>query len=422
MKKSIPHLQVLLIAMTALIVLNSCKKQCQGTETYTIFKPVYKEKAEVKAGIKNTAPRAIQNPGKIYQYGQYIFLNEVDKGIHIIDNSNPAAPVNRSFVNLPGNVDIAIKGNLLYADFYTDLAVMDVTDPLAIVPRNFVEKVFPARNYVGFGPDSTKVVVDWLQETQTYTYDCDMPYMPWGLVSNDVLVSGNGNQFIGSGAATVPIGRSGSLARFALINQYLYTVSHNALETFSLATPLQPQKTASLQLTWGIETIYPFRNKLFIGSTTGMHICDLQNPATPVRTGTFAHANACDPVITDGNMAYVTLRSGNTCSGFLNQMDVVDVTNIAAPALRKTYPLTNPIGLGKDGDLLLVCDGSSGVRVYNAANPLALVQTGTLPVDSPTDVIMHNGIALVVSPKGLIQFDYSNPANIKRLSTINIGQ
>jgi hypothetical protein len=422
MKKIISLMNVCASLVAALVICNSCKKPCKGVTTYSYYKPIYKEKAEVKAGIKSVSPQAIKNPGKIYLYGRYIFLNEVNKGIHVIDNSNPAAPVNRSFIQLPGNVDIAMRGNLLYADFYTDLVVIDASNPLDIQPRSFIDRVFPRNHFVGFGPDSTKVIVDWEYKTETMEYDCESRYNNNGgnFVRNDVILTSSGNSFVGAGASAVPIGVGGSLARFALINQHLYTVSDFSLSTFSLAAPLQPQKVHTMQLGWGIETIYPFRDKLFIGSTTGMHICDLQNPAAPVRTSVFAHARACDPVVTDGNMAYVTLRSGNVCAGFVNQMDVVDVTNVAAPVLRRTYPLTNPIGLGKDGNLLMVCDGTSGVRIFDASNPMALVQTGTLQVDKPSDVILHNGVALVVAPTGLLQYDYSNPANIKQLSTIAV--
>jgi hypothetical protein len=49
--------------------------------------------------------------GKLFIQGHYIFLNEVDKGIHVIDNSNPAQPRNVAFIDIPGNVDLAVKGN-----------------------------------------------------------------------------------------------------------------------------------------------------------------------------------------------------------------------------------------------------------------------------------------------------------------------
>lgn len=426
MQKMNQTIVTLLFIVAGAIAVSSCKKPCKGTRSYTYMEPIYRAKAEVKANIKSNAPQAIKNPGKIYQWGHYIFLNEVSKGIHVIDNSNPAAPVNRSFIAIPGNVDIAIKGNLLYADLYADLVVMDISNPLGIVAKSFVDKVFPSRNFgYLYSGDSSSIIVEWVQKTETLEFDCAEDPMLSSFRNGAVSVNALNNMpggLVGVGANAVPTGTGGSLARFALVGNYLYAVSNEGLYTFSLHVPQQPQKIHTLTLPWGVETIYPFRDKLFIGAANGMHICDLQNPAQPVRTSTFSHIESCDPVIADGNTAYVTLRSGNMCGGNVNQMDVLDVSNIYAPQLLKTYPLTNPMGLGKDGNLLFVCDGSSGVRVLNAANPLDVKPITTLQLDNPTDVIVRNGIALVVASTGLNQYDYTNPSQIKLLSTLAISR
>ena len=120
----------------------SCLKD-KVEKTYWVYEPVYKTKSEVLSEIKSSTPSAIKNPGKIYFYGNYIFLNEVNKGIHIIDNSNPSSPVIKAFINVPGNVDIAVKGNTLYADLFTDMVVIDIANPLNAMLKKVVPKVFP---------------------------------------------------------------------------------------------------------------------------------------------------------------------------------------------------------------------------------------------------------------------------------------
>lgn len=424
MQKMNQAIMLSLLLMTGVFVASSCKKPCKATYTYSYFEPVYRAKAEVKANIKSNAPRAITNPGKIYQYGNYLFLNEVGKGIHVIDNGNPAAPVNKSFISIPGNVDIAIKGGLLYADLYADLVVMDIANPMNVVTKSFVDKVFPNRYYGYFyRGDSSSIIAEWVLKTETVSYDCEENPMVKSFANGCFVMDGgaNGsNNTVGAGANAVPTGIAGSLARFALVDNYLYAVSDEGLHTFSLMVPHQPLKTNTLSLPWGVETIYPFQNKLFIGSTTGMHVCDLQLPSAPRLAGTFSHVRSCDPVIADGSKAYVTLRGGGLCGGNSNQLDVLDIANINAPQLLKSYPLTSPMGLGKDGNLLFVCDGNSGVRVFNAANPLDLKPITTLQLNQPMDVIAYNGIALVVANAGLYQYDYTNPNQIKWLSTIPV--
>jgi hypothetical protein len=304
---------------------------------------------------------------------------------------------------------------------------MDISNPLDVQVKTFVDNVFPERYYYGYYADSTKVICGWEKKTVNTEYNCDEDsarnHIPQGILGVPFNSSDAG--MIGlslTSSYAAPTGISGSMARFALVNEYLYTVFTYGLNTISLLNPLQPQKVNTLNISWGIETIYPFKDKLFIGSRNGMYIYNLQNPAAPAMSGKFLHANACDPVIADDNTAYVTLHSGTMCNTFTNQLDVLDVTNIAAPQLIKTYQLTNPKGLGKDGNLLFVCDGTTGVRVYDAANPAALVQFKLLPVEKADDVIVYNGIALIVSPYGLYQYNYSNAADIRLLSKIEIAQ
>jgi hypothetical protein len=109
------------LVLTALFLNGCIKDTVKRSYTYTMFQPVFKTTAEVRANIKSNPSESIQQPGKLFIQGHYIFLNEVDKGIHVIDNSNPAQPRNVAFIDIPGNVDLAVKGNTLYADLYTDL-------------------------------------------------------------------------------------------------------------------------------------------------------------------------------------------------------------------------------------------------------------------------------------------------------------
>jgi hypothetical protein len=173
---------------------------------------------------------------------------------------------------------------------------------------------------------------------------------------------------------------------------------------------------------WNIETIYPFKNKLFIGSSNGMFIYDLSSPGSPSQLSQFSHVRSCDPVIADGDYAYVTLRSGTQCQGFTNQLEVLNITQLTQPSLLKVYPLTNPHGLSKDGDLLFICDGKDGLKVYNAADANNIQLQKTISNFETYDVIAQNNLAIVVAKDGLYQFDYADKNNIKQLSKISLTQ
>lgn len=408
-------LTLLLLLAVPLLFTSCVKDDC--TRTYTFYTPVYKTAAEVRANIKSNAARAVERPGKLFIRGNYIFLNEIDRGIHIIDNANPASPKNVAFIDIPGNLDVAVKGNTLYADAYIDMVTLDITNPLNVVVKKFTDNAFPFRRYGnGFVADSGKVIVDWIRKDTTVTIDCEAG-MGFSSCSSCLMM----DAFSGGAAkATSPFGAGvgGSMARFAIMNNYLYTVTMDKLNVFNISTPNDPQLSNAVSVGWSIETIYPFKDKLFIGSNTGMFIYGTQNAAAPDKIGSFSHARVCDPVIADDLYAFVTLRSGTTCQGFTNQLDILDINNLSSPTLVKSYQLTNPHGLSKDGNVLFVCDGKDGVKIYNAANVRDLKLIKNIASMNTYDVIAYSGVALVVAEDGLYQFDYSDLNNIKLLSKI----
>ena len=254
--------------------LNSCiKDTCKKSNTYTILKPVYKNWNDVKLDIKSSPARPVLQPGKLFIKGNYIFLNEIDKGVHIIDNSNPANPKNVAFINIPGNVDIAVKDDVLYADIYTRLLAIDIANPLQSVITKVTESVFPQRVYSnGFYADSSKVIVDWIQKDTTVKEDCNNPVV-WsgGILFNATAVSKSY-----SGAAISIPGISGSLSRFTITGNRLYTIDFGQLKIFNVAVAGNPVMVNSIAASnWNSETIFPFKDKLFIGSQTGISIFNI---------------------------------------------------------------------------------------------------------------------------------------------------
>jgi hypothetical protein len=406
-----------LIAVPVLFCFSAClKDQCQ--ETFRIHIPVYKSLTAVRADMKSEAPRVIQYPGKIFTIGQYIFVNEIDRGIHIIDNSNPSAPKNISFINIPGNMDMSVQNNTLYADSYGDLVAMDVTDVNNVIAKKFVSNVFPDRNiyyYNSTNPDSIKVVVDFLVkdtvvDCQTFRYMSSCSSCAYAMDTRAAMSAAGGQKS----------GKGGSMARFTILKNHLYTVTRSDLRVFSLSQPFDPQLLTTRAIgNWNIETIFPFINKLFIGSTNGMFIFDVTDPGSPNMTGQFAHVQSCDPVIADEHYAYVTLRNGTICTGTVNQLDVIDIRT-ATPSLVKTYPLTNPHGLSKENNTLLVCEGASGLKVFDATNVLSIKQVAHLKNIDAYDVITNGNLALVVGKDGLYQYDITDRKDIKKVSRIPV--
>jgi len=393
------------IVLLALCIMQGCVKDQVMTRT-TVYRPVYKTKEEVRANIKSSSPIELTAPGKLFYKDGYVFLNELNKGVHIIDVRNPSAPANIAFVHVPGAVDLAVRGNILYADMYTDLVAIDITNPQAVQLKTVVPGVFPDRVYYSFVPDKQMIITEWIA-VDTVLRDSET--ISWGMMKSDVVLMSASSS---SSAPGVSNGTGGSMARFALSDDRMYTVDHSTLKVFNTTIPEKPVYVKEMSAGgWDIETIFPFGKNLFLGSMTGMHIFDISSKDNPFRTGSFTHARVCDPVISDGKNAFVTLRNGSKCAGFINQLDVVDISDLSKPKLLKSYPLTNPHGLSKEGDVLIICEGSDGVKFFNAADVNNIKQLAHVKGMKAFDVIALGKIAMVSAEDALYLIDFSVPSN-----------
>src|ERR1044072_4880216 len=102
-------------------------------------------------------------------------------------------------------------------------------------------------------------------------------------------------------------GSGGSTARFAISGNYLYTVDNANLKVFDISTANDPVLKNTVPVGFEIETIYPFKDKLFIGSTSAVHIFSINNPEQPQKLSTAISPEVirrCDPVVAKDTVAY----------------------------------------------------------------------------------------------------------------------
>ena len=87
--------------------------------------------------IQSAPARAIKKLGKIYYKDGLIYVAETNEGIHVIDNTDPTNPVFIKFIEIIGCHDVAIKGNVLYADNVSDLVALDISnlDDIQVLSR-----------------------------------------------------------------------------------------------------------------------------------------------------------------------------------------------------------------------------------------------------------------------------------------------
>jgi hypothetical protein len=222
-----------------------------------------------------------------------------------------------------------------------------------------------------------------------------------------------------------PGGKSGSTARIVIKGDYLYAVDNTSLKVVDISNPSNPSLAGTVNIGFGIETIYPFKDYLFIGSNTGMYVYSLSNPAKPKQLSQFQHITACDPVVANDSLAFVTLRNNQVCHRWndTRQIDVIDINDVLHPQLRLSYfPHFYPYGLDILGDtLLFVCHGEDGLMVYDINKMLkgyANAEISSVSGLDAFDVIIWQNKLFVIGKSGFYQYDFSDIHNIKLISKI----
>ena len=419
------NLSTILILSAIAMLGMSCEDVVRETKSMNVPEYMSAEDVRASVGIRPIPQEGIAEFGKIYVKGDYIFINEPFKGIHLIDNKNPKTPSQLKFISIPGNIDMAVKGNILYADSYRDLVVLDIENihDIKVVDRvlNLLpytaplpENNYPTREY----DTAMGIVVGWKVEKVTeekeyyggnFIQELSMePQMRYD--AEAISTDGSGNYSL--------IGTGGSMARFTISNDMLYIVDNSNLQVLDISVSDHPEYIKEVSIGMGIETIFPNEDRLFIGSAWGMFIYDISNPEDPAYVSEFAHVVSCDPVVVEGNTAYVTLREGNNCGGFVNQLDVIDITDINEPKLEISYEMFNPHGLAVVDSVLYLCDGDEGLKIYDVGDKMSITEHQLAHFDEihAYDVIPIGDKAIMIGDDGLYQYDITNIEDVKLIS------
>ncbi|WP_273568119.1 LVIVD repeat-containing protein [Maribacter halichondriae] len=210
------------------------------------------------------------------------------------------------------------------------------------------------------------------------------------------------------------------MARFKIVGDYLYAVEWASISVFDISDLEKPKVLEDVYTNGTVETIFNQGDILFIGGTQGMYIYDISSPDKPEFVSEFVHGRACDPVVVDGDYAYITLRSGNTCGNTESGLYVVDVSNLNDPQLEVIYPMDEPYGLGIQGHKLFVCDGNSGLKVYDKTDAPNITPLSVFPEIFAYDVIPLANSLLMIGDKVLYQYEYIDN-DIRLLSTLQLN-
>ncbi len=415
------------------LLLLSCQDKMQVKKTVNV--PKYLPYEQLRVPVHSSQPFSLQKPGKIYLKDDLIFINEDLRGIHVFDNSDPSHPVNLGYLDIPGNVDMAVRGDILYADSYVDLVALDISDPANIQEVGRAKKIFP---YIlpptgnDYPIDYTKVdetkgvVIGWkVKKVVTDVEITTFPpwYGPYPFLknTNSFMYSEGMTLYHGSSGGS-GTGIGGSMARFTIVKDWLYALTDQDLRVINISDPYHIRKENVVNTNSGMETIFPYDTLLFLGSTMGMWIYSLSDPLYPQFLSNYTHIRSCDPVVVKNDFAYVTLRSGSTCGAEeVNRLDVFDISDPAHIFRRGIYPLQHPYGLSAYDSALYVCDGEYGMKMYDISDPLRLARKKTYSDIRGRDVIAWNDVLIMIGNEGLSQYRIMENGTLELLSFIPVS-
>lgn len=412
-----------LVLLLGVFFFSACTDSKIQTLTWTEFEPVYMTEQEFISAVKMDTIRDLENPGKIYFSNGFLFVNELNKGIHIIDNSDPSSPVNIGFLTIPATRDIAVRGNFLYADSNSDLLVFNIEniESPELVSRKkgvflslpIIYLSFPYRDV----DPALGIVVDWKEVEHKETCESEDCYIVSRRFGNDAAFSVlNASS---SPSNNTAIGVGGSMARFAISGDYLYAVDLNNLITLDISS-VEPDITHQEEVSWGIETIFPYQENIYLGSRSAMYIYSIADQRTPSLLSVYEHLTSCDPVVVEGNLAYVTLREGSACLRGVNRLEIINIEDPTNPQEIAIYDMIHPHGLGIDGNHLFISEGDNGIKVLDVTDPLNVKELRHITDIKTFDVIPHNNVLMITGSTGIVQYDYSNINEIAHLSTIPV--
>ncbi|MDR1527851.1 MAG: hypothetical protein LBS46_09340 [Dysgonamonadaceae bacterium] len=408
---------VVLVLLAGLWV--GCSVDSSQTIHYSVNEPVFTSPETFRRSIRITSEaHALGDCGKIGFYNHYLYISEPGKGIHIIDNTHPAQPQNKGYIEIPGHQDLIIRNHYLYVDALVDLVWFDLSHPAQPVLQGRAENLFPAAlpvidNSYGYdyelyqkGIAQGQIVTGW-QLKERKEQNAYKNYQEDGFAST-TLSQGNALNAM----------TQSSTSHFALSDDYLYAAINQYIHIIDLSGE-KPEKVADNVYVGHVETILPYHAQLFLGTSSGLVIYSIEEPQRPAYFSQIPHVYGCNPIAIDNDMAYISVRSGNLCGQTTNELIIIDVSHAKQPQTLVSYKMQHPKGLGIDKGLLFVCD--EGLKIFQTGKPETLMANslGHFKEIIGNRVIPFNNMLLLISDKGLYQYDYSD-GNIRLISIIPI--
>ncbi len=406
-----------IFAFTGIMIflINSCiKTKGEISMTYNKATAVYGNLDSLRTLPLLIEKQNLVNPKSFYIGNNFVLVSELNKGIHIYDNTDMQNPQRLSFIQLPFLREFYVKDNFLYIANVYDVVKIDITN---VYNPQFVSR---AKNvfWTPLENDKGEQLLGFEYATGTDKFEINSieaqeikkeGRLHLDYLKNVIPASTIPSTFTGGNSNS-----KSTLSRIAVEFDHIYVIEDNVMHVISNSSQLDYVKKIKLER--NTETIYGEDNKLFLGSVTSMTIYNAANPGSPTKISSVNHTEYCDPVLPRGDVAYYTLRSTENegCNGKgENTLNLVDISNINAPKELKSIDLESPYGLCFANNYLFVGQGANGLTIYDANNHFKLVEETKISNVVAYDIMFHPNnpnIIVLTNSNGIEEFqiDWNN--------------
>lgn len=233
------------------------------------------------------------------------------------------------------------------------------------------------------------------------------------------------SEFNSAGIASNTTGKNGSLTRFAIKDNLMYTIDFNYVKVFDITNNNNPKLMGSTKVNYGLETITIYGHNIYLGANDGVYILDINNPTKPISLQKIEHHISCDPVVVQGNYAYSTQRVSAVGCGstwFQSALAVYNVTSTNQSNVETEIPMITPYGLSVEGNWLFVCDeGRGGIVVFDITQPNNPVEVALKTIAEPRDIITMYPYMIVSTKTNFQILNYANPLDIIYVNSIALN-
>ncbi len=320
---------------------------------------------------------------------QLAFVAAADKGLAVIDVSNPKAPVLKSILDTPGEArDVVVNGPYAYvADGPAGLLVVDIRNPAA-----------------------PKVAGSW-----------DSPGESLGLMLRGTTVfladGSAGLQIVNVGNPDRPsllgtLDTDGTAEGVALSGNYAYIADGaGGIKVMDVGATSAPKQTAALSASGYAHSVSADGKLLCVGSLYdgGYQILDISNPAFPavLSTNKYTMYNESWRVVLRGTLGCIV--------DYFSGIFFMDFSDPAKPVPAGSFFTPSSIvAVGAQGHWAYAVGELSGLQVVDVADPARPLPVGATSIFRGVQNLTVDGrFAYVTDRWSLITFDVSDPAKPK---------